>query len=716
MADEWEYGTAAPEELGLTPPAPPPPPKPEDEADEWEYETIKPDQAGMTPTPSTDSLEAFGKGLSAGGSFGFSKKASPYVEHMLANLPEWLGGMSDEEYRSVYGDEEGNIRPIEELQAEYRAEEERAMREHPGWFTAGDIAGATVATLPLMAVGGGAGGAAKGASAASKARKAAQAGKLLTRAAAAEGALRAAGETEDITSGQGAADIATGAAIGYGFGKGGQLLGKGLKRGAEAVGQTGAYQAAKRTVGRAVKKAENKMTQLAKSILAESDPVILEALRKRPEKIRTMLKTRKLSPEALSRQMRKELGEIKTEFGSRAQVFRKMAKRDTDRKIGTKQLRSYLDNLEERFALEPEKIKVPKRQASKIIGPDGRPIETIKETVEKIGGGQTLGHGDLAFLKKIRDEYLQPEQISPRDALLIVDKIDSALKGFYKSGADSNISAGFAGALKNMRGHLKDIIRKNSKVGAIWDRTDDAFHLFMDHGDDLLKKLSGDQRVSFANNLLNKNKDPLRQRLTAILNIRNAMQENDAKAIKKSLEMLRSVASGDAEILEGNYAKKFFNELADIKTAQKMQATIDEIYDPIADRQHRLVQKWMQRGQDIGAGVGAGSGLGGGPLGFGVGYVAGKGAGREAGRRIGKRLANPYRILKASERAKALTKSGVRGNPLYKVMSKMGKYGQALEKASQRGGQSLAATHYVMMRRDPEYRKAYEKASGEFEE
>lgn len=709
MPDEFEkYRVTTPEE--------------EDEFAQYEVGAAPPPpssveaSAGMMPAPSTGKLKALGKGLSAGASFGFSKKLSPYVEHILANLPTWAGGMTDEQYRAVYGDEEGAIEPIEKLQAKYRAEEEKALREHPGYFTAGDIGGAMIATAPLLALGGGGAGAARGVSAAEKARKAAQVGKALTGAAAAEGALRAAGETEDIMSSQGATDIATGAALGYGFGKGGQVLGKGLKRGAEAIGRTGAYKTAARTVGRAVQKAEQKMTKLAKSILAESDPVILEALKNRPEKILSMLKARKLSPEALSRQMRKELSEIKGEFGARAKVFRKMAKKDTDRKIGTKQLRSYLENLEDRFALEPDKIKVPKPVKSKIIGPDGKPLETIKETVEKIGGGQTLASGDLAFLKKIRDEFLQPERISPRDALLIVDKIDSALTGFYKSGASSNISAGFAGALKNMRGHLKDIIRKNSKVGAIWDRTDDAFNLFMDHGDDLLKKLSGDQRVSFANNLLNKNKDPLRQRLTAILNIRNAMQDNDAGAIKQSLQMLRKVAEGEAEILEGNYAKRFFNELADVKTAQKMQATLDEIYDPIADRQHRLVQKWMQRGGDIGAGVGAGGGMGGGMLGFGAGYVAGKGIGKEAGRRVGKRLANPYRILKQAEKAKKLTEAGIRGNPLYKVMSKMGKYGQALEKASQRSGQSMAATHYVMMRRDPKYREAYEKASGEFEE
>lgn len=46
----------------------------------------------------------------------------------------------------------------------------------------------------------------------------------------------------------------------------------------------------------------------------------------------------------------------------------------------------------------------------------------------------------------------------------------------------------------------------------------------------------------------------------------------------------------------------------------------------------------------------------------------------------------------------------------------MGKYGKILTDAAQRGGQSLAATHYVLQQTQPGYSDQFKLATGEGED
>lgn len=54
--------------------------------------------------------------------------------------------------------------------------------------------------------------------------------------------------------------------------------------------------------------------------------------------------------------------------------------------------------------------------------------------------------------------------------------------------------------------------------------------------------------------------------------------------------------------------------------------------------------------------------------------------------------------------------SYVAGDTLDYIIPKMGKYSAPLMEAAQRGGNSLAATHFIMQQQDPEYRQQYEQA------
>jgi hypothetical protein len=83
-------------------------------------------------------------------------------------------------------------------------------------------------------------------------------------------------------------------------------------------------------------------------------------------------------------------------------------------------------------------------------------------------------------------------------------------------------------------------------------------------------------------------------------------------------------------------------------------------------------------------------------------------AGAKAAKTAYNAASNPNSVLKGYyglERASALTSDAIA-----RIAPSMGKYSKVLQEAAQRGGNSLAATDYVMSQQDPEYREMKRQA------
>ena len=99
-------------------------------------------------------------------------------------------------------------------------------------------------------------------------------------------------------------------------------------------------------------------------------------------------------------------------------------------------------------------------------------------------------------------------------------------------------------------------------------------------------------------------------------------------------------------------------------------------------------------------------------MGFGAGILSSTGIGSKVA--VGSAIAKP---LGASLKyANAAAKNAANSLSLETVESlapKLGKYGNVLLNAAQRGEQSLAASHFVLSQTDPEYKMMYDEAQGE---
>lgn len=179
--------------------------------------------------------EALGRTASQVGSFGFADEAQPHVERTLANLPEWMGGMSDQEYKDAYD----NSSPKAETE-EVRRMAKKAMADRPGASMAGAVLGGGISTAPLMAL----------APAITSARTALAVGAL----GGTEAGLLALGESEEEEFGGRVKDALKGAGIGAGLSFLFPAAGKVAKIGTSALKNTskGAMKMSNRLARRAL--------------------------------------------------------------------------------------------------------------------------------------------------------------------------------------------------------------------------------------------------------------------------------------------------------------------------------------------------------------------------------------------------------------------------------------------------------------------------------
>ena len=99
-------------------------------------------------------------------------------------------------------------------------------------------------------------------------------------------------------------------------------------------------------------------------------------------------------------------------------------------------------------------------------------------------------------------------------------------------------------------------------------------------------------------------------------------------------------------------------------------------------------------------------------MGLGAGILSSTGIGSKVA--MGSAAAKP--LGAALKYTNAVAKNAANSLSLETVESlapKLGKYGNALLNAAQRGEQSLAATHFVLSQTDPEYKMMYDDAQGE---
>lgn len=367
--------------------------------------------------------------------------------------------------------------------------------------------------------------------------------------------------------------------------------------------------------------AERSLVKDVKYLTGEAEGPVMDAILTRPREVAALIRNGELSVFDLAKSVSARLIKKEKELGAAVGEFRNAVKSDNVRKIKTDQFKNMAIKAEAEASLTPEIVQGKKTVQSPILDEAGRPISKEVATTTSVGGGSLFSGKDQTKINEIM-EMLKPSQLSPRDAMLVIDKIDE-MTDYEKQVARGNISEAAAVALGRIRTQLKDALRKTTKESEAWAAADDQFSTFKENSRGLIDKFSGDAAASSVDGLLNKNKDPIRERLAKALN------------------------AGPAE---GVDSEKFFIELADKKAAQVLKALDVTKADPIKDQLNRLFQKWMRRGEWGGAAVG--SYVGGGPTGMAAGGLLG----HVVMEPVARSLASPFRLLDRAQKVKTLSK------------------------------------------------------------
>lgn len=377
-------------------------------------------------------------------------------------------------------------------------------------------------------------------------------------------------------------------------------------------------------------------TNLAKTLMKEGKGPVLDAIVDRPDEVLKLIKNDATAVDDLAVETGQQLLRIEDELGKNVGKYRRNFIADPTKKVGVAAPVQLMDGT---ISASPQDLIKGFRAST-----------TTDNGVSVLNSKQ---QGQLDFLEKI----LNPEpkirkesfdvvdktimdpitSISPKDALLALDKIDEMTS--MKEIQNGNISAAAVNNLLEIRRALKTQIRGNN---ADWARADQVFSNYKDDALNLVGKFNSDSRESFVNNLFGAGKSPIRDRLRKVLDYADYVDT-------------KTSGSGDA----------FFRRLANIKAAQKYQNVQMELSDPIQDKLNHIVRFWTRVGENSGATVGSGVGgltgnmfnTGGAIAGGFGGMNAGKLAGGVLGYKVGKMMANPQRVLNAAMAAKELSGS-----------------------------------------------------------
>lgn len=348
-------------------------------------------------------------------------------------------------------------------------------------------------------------------------------------------------------------------------------------------------------------KQTQKAVKLTKQFLKQGDGPITDVILSKPEKVRSLLESGQFSLDDVAIAIGEKLDEVGSKLGKKVGKFR------------TSALNNKLPGIE-----VPDEAIGAFEGIARSTTIDGQSV-LPKDMQSK-----------LALLKRV----LSKKQLSSEDALKATDLLTDIADYGDSAGPGSNFIKNADFEIKNVRRLVKNELRKSAPD---WAAADDAFATFKEESKGLTRKLASDSRESLIDNLLNKNKTPLRTRLS------KAMDMADEAGVSSS--------------------DNFLTELAARKAAQGIKGVQLEIADPIADNVNRIVRKYAERGEGIGTALGfAGGGALGVPAGGvaglgggGFGALAGRALGREVGGLVGKIKADPLRILKAAEKAKELS-------------------------------------------------------------
>lgn len=365
---------------------------------------------------------------------------------------------------------------------------------------------------------------------------------------------------------------------------------------------SGAKGLLKGSVAKRAAKAEEAVIKDIKYLTGEGEGAVMDAMVKRPEKVREALQSGKLGVDDLAVKLGEHLEQKKKMLGETVGTFREVAMADNEPTIR--------------------------------VGKEVQRLNRIEDELKTSAGASVLSKSELSEINEIRT--LLPKltekggaKISPRDAVLISDKVFQILE--RSKAKPGNISSAVEYELRQLRRAIKDSARNSTGIGKEWALADEAYAKMEDLSGDIQRQLSGDNRASFVDRLLNKNKDPLRDRLAEALDLA------EDKPIKSS--------------------NAFFDALADTKAAQGLKALDVTKSDPIRDQANRVYQEWLRRGTMAGATIASGMGAKSmGVAGAMVGVPAGGLVGRVAVSPFARYMGSPGRLLKNAEKAKTLSK------------------------------------------------------------
>jgi len=386
------------------------------------------------------------------------------------------------------------------------------------------------------------------------------------------------------------------------------------------------------------RKATENVVRDIKYLTGEGEGVIMRELLENPEAIRALYQGGNVKADDLAALIVKRLDDVEIRLAKEVRKYKSVAEADRGRKITTRPYRERLKQLVAGAEAEPEITLIPTTKKSKVLGPSGEPIRVPATKTVKKGGGTSLSQTDFSEIEKVA-KILLPENVSPRDALLAIERLDKAIDWSKES---TKHTPRALGAFKQMRGELKEVVRASTPEGKVWATRDDALHTFYENSKGLRKKFDGDQKVSAVNTLLNETKDPVRVRLGA------------------SLDAVRQIAPDEVEV-----SQSFFKMLAQRKGARLLKDVEITKHDKVADQVNRIFKDWVDRGRAWGIAIGtttahgAGHLTGGGwlaslalsPVGAAVGHLGGRGLGSVIGRLRG----DPLRILAKAQKAKILS-------------------------------------------------------------
>lgn len=378
-------------------------------------------------------------------------------------------------------------------------------------------------------------------------------------------------------------------------------------------------------------KAFEKSQNLARSILNEGDGPILDAILRRPEKVKEIVDSAgDVSVNGLAGQLKDELETIGTELGKRVGKFRDAAFSDNKTRLKVSDdILSNLNLIKSRTMFEGKSV--------------------LPANIQK-----QLDMARMAANRGIT---------TPNQAMVWIDTVDDIIDyaGSGKQGSNPVKSA--SNTLLAIRTQLKDLVRSSSGKGQQWAAADDAFSGYVNSSDGLIRRLESDSAESLVANLFSKNKTPLRNRLEASLDY---------------MEKIDPTARG-----AGN---AFFEKLANLRAGEKIKSAspknmgVDRVNQ---ERVNQIVRTWTQRGERVGMATGAGlgsvaglissGGVPGGALGGGVGMAMLKSIGAEAGQAVGMKLADPKRILDAAIKSKKLSNDATKlANDMKFLVQKFG--------------------------------------------